>query len=178
MVLSLTDQFRRIRRLRHEDVPVLMSWDDDPALFELTGKKFTHGDEKVWWNNLIRDRSRLAFAIINNDGGLIGDVELQQILWRAREAEIRISIGDKEYWNHGFGSEALEEAVFAAFHLLSLERVYLRVRVDNVRAIRSYQKVGFRAVARLAATGHLAGHTELQLMEITRARYAPLPARA
>ncbi|MCL5115627.1 MAG: GNAT family N-acetyltransferase [Firmicutes bacterium] len=179
MVLSLTDEFRRIRRLRHDDVPQLMIWDNDPALFHLTGKKFAHDeDETQWWNQLIRDRSRLMFAIVNDDGQLIGDVELQQILWRAREAEIRISIGDKAFWAQGFGSEALQEMLYAAFQLLSLERVYLRVRLDNGRAIRAYEKVGFRAVARLTATGRLSGFPDLQLMEVTRARYAPLSKRA
>lgn len=179
MVLSLTEEFRRIRRLRHEDVPQLMIWDNDPALFELTGKKFAHGDdEQVWWNKLLRDRSRLVLAIVNDAGDLIGDVEFQQILWRAREAELRISIGDKDFWAQGLGSEAMREALAAAFHLLSLNRVYLRVRVDNTRAIRAYQKVGFRTVARLAATGRLSGYTDLQLMEVTRARYAPVSLRA
>lgn len=174
MVLSLTDEFRRIRRLRHEDVPQLMIWDHDPALFQLTGKKFLHDDdEMVWWNKLLRDRSRLMFAIVNNQGDLIGDVELQQILWRAREAELRISIGDKAFWAHGFGTEAMSEALNAAFHLLTLNRVYLRVRGDNHRAIRAYQKVGFRTVGRLGATGRLKGYTDLQLMEVTRSRYEP-----
>ncbi len=179
MLLSLTDEFRRIRCLRHEDVPVLMAWDDDPDLFQLTGKKFRRDDnQKDWWNHLVRDRSRLMFGIVNDGGRLIGDVELLQILWRAGEAEIRISIGDKSCWNRGYGTQALQEAVVAAFHFLSLHRVYLRVRVDNPRAIRSYEKVGFRAVARLQATGRLAGYADLRLMEITRAHYLPMVARA
>lgn len=174
MLLSLTGDFRRIRRLRHEDVPTLMAWDNDPDLFVLTGKKFAHDEaEKDWWSKLRHDRSRLVFAIVDDDGNLIGDVELQQILWRAREAEIRISIGDKALWNKGYGTEALSETVFAAFQFLSLERVYLRVRVDNYRAIKSYEKVGFRAVGRLAATGRLEGYTDLQLMEVTRSSYGP-----
>ncbi|NMP21253.1 GNAT family N-acetyltransferase [Sulfobacillus harzensis] len=179
MVLSLTDDYRRIRRLEPSDVHQLMTWDNDPALSRLTGKKFEHGDdEAAWWNQLVRDRSRLVFAIIDEEGRLIGDVELQQILWRAREAELRISIGDKNFWNRGYGTEAVDETLSAAFSLLSLDRVYLRVRVDNPRAIRAYQKSGFRTVAHLAATGRLAGYTALKLMEITREHYLPNSLRA
>lgn len=179
MILSVTDKFRRIRHLRHEDVQELMAWDNDPDLFELTGKKFSHDDtQQEWWSHLVRDRSRLMFAIVDDTGRLIGDVELLQILWRAREAEVRISIGDKACWNRGFGTEALAEAMFAAFHFLALDRVYLRVRTDNRRAIKSYQKVGFRPVGRLEPTGRLKGQAALQLMEVTRHHYLPLSARA
>ncbi len=172
MILSLTNEYRRIRRLRHDDVPALMAWDNDPDLFELTGKKFSVDENyQDWWASLVRDRTRLVFGIVDDIGRLIGDVELLQILWRAREAEVRISIGDKKYWNRGYGTEALMEALLAAFRILSLERVYLRVRSDNGRAIHSYRKVGFRPVARLAATGRLLGCAELQLMEMTRGRY-------
>jgi RimJ/RimL family protein N-acetyltransferase len=179
LILALNNQFRRIRDLNHEDVPTLMDWDNDPDLFALTGKKF-HQDitEHDWWDNLIRDRTRLMFAIVDDCGRLIGDVEILQILWRAREAEVRISIGDKSFWNRGFGTEALNEALYAAFHFLSLDRVYLRVRVDNLRAIKSYQKAGFRSVGRLEPTGRLSGQTALQLMEVTRHHFFPESARA
>ena len=179
VLLSVTDEFKRIRRLRHDDVPYLMEWDNDPELFELTGKKFSLDDNNDdWWASLVRDRTRLVFAIVDDLGQLIGDVELLQIVWRAREAEVRISIGDKQYWNHGYGTEALRETLGAAFQMLSLKRVYLRVRSDNERAIHSYRKAGFRRVARLAATGRLRGCAELQLMEMTRTRYSLGPDRA
>lgn len=178
MILSLTDDYRRIRRLKHEDIATLMAWDNDPDLFELTGKKFQHGqDHGNWWSELVHDRARIMFAIVNDGGALIGDVELLQIVWRTREAEIRISIGDKAFWNRGYGTQALGEAIAAAFDFLSLERLYLRVRVDNIRAIRSYEKVGFRSVARLQATGRLKGYTDLKLMEVTRPHFvAQVPA--
>lgn len=179
MILSLTGNFRRIRRLRHEDVQELMVWDNDPELFRLTGKKFQRGDDtENWWNSLVRDRSRLMFGIVDDADRLIGDVELLQILWRAREAEVRISIGDKEQWSQGYGTQALVETLFAAFQVMSLERVYLRVRMDNRRAIRSYEKAGFRPVARLEPTGRLKGHPALQLMEVTRSDYSPESRRA
>ncbi len=179
MILSLTDDYRRIRRLQHDDVHQLMIWDNDPGLSQLTGKKFDHRDnEEAWWSQVVRDRSRLVFAIVDDQGRLIGDVELQQILWRAREAELRISIGDKNSWNRGYGTEAVDEMLAAAFGLLSLDRVYLRVRVDNPRAIRAYQKSGFRTVAHLSATGRLHGYTALKLMEVTRERYLPASIRA
>lgn len=167
MILSRADGLERIRPLRREDVPDLMAWDDDPELHRLTGKKFTTaGTASAWWNELIRDRARVAMAILDDRGRLIGDVALENVSWRAHDAEIRISIGDKASWNRGFGTEALREAARIAFDQLKLKSLYLRVSEDNRRAIRAYEKAGYRKVGRLRASGRLSGRQSLVLMRL------------
>ncbi|MCY0864748.1 MAG: GNAT family protein [Sulfobacillus sp.] len=171
--------YRRLRRLEPGDVTRLMEWDNDPEIYQLTGKKFSYGlDPKRWWLSLHEDSRRLALGIVNDQQELVGDVELEHIAWRAREAELRISIGDKRYWNQGIGGEAVSEMLMIAFGPLGLERIYLRVRHDNPRAIRVYQKVGFQPVGRLKATGHLTGMADLILMEVTPKTYQPWKVRA
>lgn len=179
LVLAPLGKMTRIRRLKEDDLPHLMNWDKDPDVSDLAGKKFTaHGKVKEWWRNLIHDRTRLTFAIVNDVGTLIGDVALEQIVWRSREAELRISIGDKRYWNRGFGTEALIDIIRIGFEGLNLERIYLRVQNDNRRAIRAYLKAGFRKVGRLVANGRLEGHPDLVLMQIERNYYGILNERA
>ncbi len=179
MIVSLDEKFQRIRRIQHEDVKSLMAWDNDPDLFHLTGKKFQHDDDgPSWWKRLVSDRSRVMFAIMDDRGRLIGDVELLHILWRAREAELRISIGDKGQWDQGFGTQALLETLVVAFEVMALHRVYLRVRKDNCRAVCSYEKVGFRLIGRLEPTGRLKGQQALHLMEVTSVHYFPVSLRA
>lgn len=178
MVVAMPGEYRRIRRLRHEDMEQIMAWDNDPEVFGLAGKKFRQGDDKEVWQNLLKDRNRLMFAIVGERGELVGDIELQQIIWRTKEAELRIAIGDKRYWSRGLGTEAVLEALHVAFELLSLRRIYLRVRADNARAIRVYQKAGFRFTGRLPASGRLAGMTDLMLMELSHERYQLASLRA
>lgn len=167
MIITLTGTERRIRPLRHADLETLIAWDNDPELQHLTGRRLGD-DEQVtqWWQSIERDRSRLAAAIIDDDGGLIGDTELENVTWRAGEAELRISIGDKRAWNRGYGTEALQEMARLAFTQMGLRSLYLRVSDENVRAIRSYRKVGFRKVGRLSATGRLRGSQSLVLMRM------------
>ncbi|MHB1610403.1 MAG: GNAT family N-acetyltransferase [Sulfobacillus sp.] len=169
MVLAPIGNYRRIRRLNYDDLNTLVCWDNDPEINRLTGRKF-HENVHVdgWWEAILRDRSRIGFAIAADDGSLIGDVELEQISWRTKEAELRIAIGDKQFWGRGFGTEAVREVLHIAFDGMNLERIYLRVQEDNLRAIRSYGKAGFRKVARLIANGRLTGAVDLVLMEVVR----------
>lgn len=60
-----------------------------------------------------------------------------------------IVIGEKEYWNRGYGSDALRTLLRFAFEELNLHRVFLHVFDFNERAIRCYEKVGFRHEGRL-----------------------------
>lgn len=159
----------RIRRLGEDDVTKLQVWNEDPEIQHLTGKRLAKGG--TWWNELLRDRNRVAFGIVNTARELIGDVELEQIVWRSREAELRIAIGDKRYWGMGYGSEAVQAVLETAFLGLGLHRVYLRVKPENGRAMQAYRKAGFRKVGRLIGNGRLQGHGDLILMEIDRHTY-------
>ena len=57
--------------------------------------------------------------------------------------ELFITIGEKEYWSQGYGSDALRLLLRAAFEDLGMRRVALRADADNARAIRCYENVGF-----------------------------------
>lgn len=169
MVLASGTTCRRIRRLQYEDLGLIAGWDKDPEINRLTGRMAHEYDAlEAWWNDLARDRTRVDFAITNNEGQVIGDVALEQIIWRTREAELRIAIGNKDFWGYGYGTEAVQEVVELGFAGMNLDRIYLRVQHDNDRAIRSYLKAGFRKVARLVANGRLEGSADLLLMEMRR----------
>ncbi len=169
MVLAPIKNCSRLRLLTYKDLHVIAGWDKDPEINRLTGRVARENDElDQWWNDIMRDRSRMNFAITDNEGNLIGDVALEQIIWRTREAELRISVGNKAYWGLGYGTEAVMEVVELGFVAMNLDRIYLRVQEDNVRAIRSYTKAGFRKVARLVANGRLEGSVDLVLMQMLR----------
>lgn len=58
--------------------------------------------------------------------------------------EIDILIGEKEFWGKGYGSDALKIMVRYAFEEQKAERVFLKPRTVNSRAIHVYEKVGFK----------------------------------
>lgn len=61
-----------------------------------------------------------------------------------RNAECIIDIGEKECWGKGYGREALQLLLDYAFLELNLHRVSLRVFSFNEKAIRLYERLGFK----------------------------------
>jgi RimJ/RimL family protein N-acetyltransferase len=57
-------------------------------------------------------------------------------------------IGKKENRGQGFGKETIKMVLKHAFIDLNLESIYLGVYDYNVKAIRLYEKVGFKYVGR------------------------------
>ena len=68
---------------------------------------------------------------------------------RCRHAAFGITIGCKDAWGKGHGTEATRLVVGHAFQVLNLNRVWLYVYEFNPRGIRVYEKVGFRTEGRL-----------------------------
>jgi RimJ/RimL family protein N-acetyltransferase len=165
-----------LRPLRREDVRQLVEWDQNPTVVRLMGRRFTGlTDAWTWWEGMGARQGRIAFGIFRGDQ-LVGDLELEHIGWRKAEAELRICIGDPVHWGQGVGSSAWGSSAPAgllhyAFSVMGLSRLYLRVTVDNHRAVNLYEKFGFVKRAKLPATGRLQKTTAVWLMELTAVYY-------
>lgn len=80
----------------------------------------------------------------NADNQLLGDISLEMVHWNNREAFVGLGIGPRDFWGKGYGSEAMNLILEYGFSELNLHRVTLTVFEYNPRAIRSYEKCGFR----------------------------------
>lgn len=144
-----------LRPIQPSDFPQLVAWSNDLEIARyLEGEYPKRLDEYPAWLARARsDRHSQHFAITTLDDLLIGHIELDHIAWRSGEAELRIRIGEKRYWDQGYGTDAVSSLVRHAFGAMGLSRVYLRVFTFNKRAIRCYEKVGFRKEGRLERPG-------------------------
>jgi RimJ/RimL family protein N-acetyltransferase len=86
----------------------------------------------------------LAMAIhLRDTDRLIGSCAFSQLDGDNGSAIYHITIGEKDAWGHGYGTEATALMVDHAFRVLDLHRVALSVFEFNERAIRAYQRCGF-----------------------------------
>ena len=84
-----------------------------------------------------------------DDDTLLGDVGLYVDGWPARDVSIGIGIGERDFWGKGFGTDAMKVILRYAFTEIDMRRVTLDVFEFNPRAIRSYEKAGFRLEGRM-----------------------------
>ena len=74
---------------------------------------------------------------------LLGTCAFSQLDGENGSALFHITIGEKDAWNQGFGTEATRLMLEHAFERLRLHRIGLSVFAFNERAIRAYQRAGF-----------------------------------
>jgi len=80
---------------------------------------------------------------------LIGEIGLEVVNWPGRDAFVGLGIGETDYWSKGYGTDVMNVLLRFAFTEVNLRRVTLTVFEYNPRAIRSYEKAGFRHEGRL-----------------------------
>lgn len=86
-----------------------------------------------------------VFAIVEKDTNkMIGNCGLHNHDNVHRHAELGIFIGEKTFWNQGIGSEACSLLLDYAFNILNLHCISLFTYSYNKRAIRCYEKIGFK----------------------------------
>ncbi len=80
------------------------------------------------------------------DGLYIGNCMYYDVDTINKEAEIGIMIGNRAYWNYGYGFEILITFVDHIFSSTALNRLYLHTLDWNKRAQRCFEKCGFNVV--------------------------------
>jgi len=90
-----------------------------------------------------------SFAIVlKNTDEMIGTVSFNGLNNINRSANLTISIGNKDYWSKGYGTEAIILLLDFGFNNLNLLNVGLLVYGFNVRGYKCYLKCGFKEYAR------------------------------
>jgi len=160
----------KLRPVTPSDLEQLILWSQDPEVNRLMDGDYPGKpqDADAWYQKLKSDRQNKRWAILTSDDQLIGDVELDHITWRSREAEMRICIGDRRYWNKGYGTDTVLTLCRHAFADLTLNQLYLRVFTENARAIRCYEKAGFVKEGRIVRPDQHGVEREVLLMRQTR----------
>jgi RimJ/RimL family protein N-acetyltransferase len=157
-----------LRPVMKSDVPHLVRWFNDPEVryFLEAYLPQMEQDEEKWVEGLSKDKKEnIVLVILTKASKPIGVMGIHNIRWRDRVATTGASIGEKEYWGKGLGSEAKMLLLDYAFNTLNLRKICSNAIAYNERSIRYSLKCGYQEEGRLKAHIFRAGeyHDLVQL---------------
>ncbi len=138
--------------LERHDILAVYKWVNDPQISKLAVNWYyplSLEDVENWYTSIITNPTIKVFSIRLPDGELVGILELTNIDFKNRKAELGIILGEKEHWAKGYGEDALRTILKFSFHELGLNRIGLSVLDYNERAIKLFEKLGFKHEGRL-----------------------------
>jgi len=169
----------RLRPIEREDLPQFVEWLSDPEMRRYLGMglPFSLAQEERWFEDLQKRLQKQELVILTieaSEGAHIGNISLIDINWKDRYAELGITIGEKDYWNQGYGTDATRTMLRVAFDELSLHRVFPPVHAENARGIRCYEKVCFHREGTLRDSVFREGaYRDMFLMSILASEFDP-----
>jgi len=163
----------RLRPVEPADAAARLALGQDPALALFYGvdparlPPYGQRQATAWAERLSRVRHAWA---IERDGALVGEVRLDSVNLQDRRASLAIGFFAARDLGQGLGTEALRLALAHAFDGLVLHRIGVRVLEYNARALRAYEKCGFKIEGRERETAFLLGrwHDDIMLGLLAR----------
>ena len=144
---ALTGERVVLRRHVPDNLRAFERWYGDPEVVRLT--RYQDGPMRVdeierFFAARALGADSLSMAIhVRETDRLIGTCALSQLDSDNGSAMYHITIGEKDAWGHGYGTEATQLMLDHAFGTLGLHRIALTVFEFNERAIRAYRRCGF-----------------------------------
>lgn len=115
-------------------------WLSDPEVKYLTQTPDFTRDEQLEWFEKLETLDNYKIWGISYNQRRIGVFGIKNI--EDGKGEYWGYIGEKEYWGKGLGKDILRLIFINALEM-NLKELYLKVIVDNVRAISLYETMGF-----------------------------------
>ncbi len=137
-----------LREKRLEDAANDYAWrcDEELAHYDATiTLKLPFADFLADYAEELRylSQQRRRFAIENLEGKHIGNLMYYDIDEVKGEAELGVMIGDRDYWDQGYGTDAITTLLHHIFSTTTLNRIYLNTLDWNLRAQKCFKKCGF-----------------------------------
>jgi RimJ/RimL family protein N-acetyltransferase len=168
----------RLRAIERDDLTRFVTWLNDPDVTRglMLFVPLSLSQEEKWFQHLLDrpvEEHPLVMEVRMPEGWIpIGNIALDRINWKERSAEVGIFIGEKIFWNQGYGREAMGLILGYGFNELNLNRIFLRVYETNQRAIHSYEKAGFVLEGRLRQDHFQDGrYIDVLMMSVLRSEW-------
>jgi diamine N-acetyltransferase len=142
-----------LRSVEPSDATRLMLWENNPEHWRVTDTEVPFSMQGILQlieqQQHIRSTGMLRLMIcLNESEESVGAIDLYDADFRHSRAAVGILIGENQFRNKGYATEAMELIVEYAKKLLSLENLYASVQADNQESLALFHKCGFEEVGR------------------------------
>lgn len=115
-----------LRAIEKEDLETLRNIMNDPEVERLLGGwalPVSKYEQQLWYENSIKNKETLRWAIDTKEDGVIGMTGLWNIDWKYRTAFNGIKIGNDRFRGKGYGTDTVMAVMKYAFEELQLKRL-------------------------------------------------------
>src|SRR3954467_14786976 len=123
----------------------MFAWMLDPQVSDNIGLTRAPSLEKtqLWIRQALEENSAWPYAILWNQAH-VGNVVFDQIDPHLSMTRFSVYVGSPEARGCGVGLSGMYCAIREVFHNRGIHKVWLTVHVENIAAIRAYQRLGFQ----------------------------------
>lgn len=137
----------RLESMKLKDIEAMMHWGrHEEDLFEDYNFPFMDERERLHWFHFKTKGHKRCFSVFDQEGVLVGYISLRNVNRILKRSEMGI-VFDPAKLNKGYGTDAMKTLLKWYFQKLGYRKLILNVAAYNKRALRAYEKVGFRKVA-------------------------------
>lgn len=137
-----------IRELQLKDAPLMLEWMQDKSVVKDLQEDFgnkTIEDCRNFITSSWKDATNIHLAIVDDTDTYMGTVSLKHIDMYRKQAEFAIAIRLCAM-GRGISQYAMKEILRKGFKEMGLEKIFWCVSENNKRAIRFYEKNGYKRV--------------------------------
>jgi RimJ/RimL family protein N-acetyltransferase len=126
--------------------PLFQKWVNDPDVrkFVLNTLPADLQREEEWVDSISKNQNQVVVIIEDFEGKPIGTMGLHNIRWVDGVATTGALIGEKDYWNQGYGTDAKMILLHYAFGNLGLRKICSSVKAFNKRSKAYQEKTGYQ----------------------------------
>lgn len=138
----------RLRELREKDAPLMLEWMHDSTVVNDLKADFgskTINDCVTFIGKSLNDCENVHKAIVDDQDVYMGTVSIKNIDVDKESGEFAITVR-KSAMGKGYAQYAIKEIIRIGFQELNLNYIYWCVSRKNLRAIKFYDKMGYKEI--------------------------------
>ena len=138
----------KLRSLELKDAPLMLEWMHDKSVTQYMNRDFSKlslQNCESFIKNSVSDEDNIHFAIVNDTDEYMGTISLKNVDKDKYNAEFGITIREVAM-GKGISATSMNAILEYGFSKLGLKHIYWCVSPENKRAVRFYDKNGYKRV--------------------------------